>query len=223
MNRLFETGKIGSYLDSITHKLETRKDHDVKITELTLRVQPFDAKLASAMSAEVRSELFKLNHPDPKPILKRVDFALGVPRQQLQVFAAPDTSKASIVIDQVKVSGIYARTSKDSQGYTLVLKASFGPCSKEELEYVNDWFLGQRFVTFLEAEPSLDLDAGDPDEDDETPAATRPAPMFETEADGRPLEAAATGEAQEPARQLPRRHADGPKRMARGVRKPTTH
>jgi len=190
--RLFETAKTAMYLDAVSHKLETRKDRDVKITELTLRIEPFDATLATALSHEVRQELFRMNSPaEPKPILRRVDFALGVPRQMFEVYAAPDTAKASIALDQVKIGGIYARTRKDATGYALTVKASFGPCSREELEFVNEWFLSQKWVTTSEAEPSLDFPVDDEgDEADDDPPG-RPALEFDTTPEGEPIEASA--------------------------------
>jgi len=224
--KLFDVGKVGCYLEAITHKLETRRDSDVKVTELTLRVQPFEAKLATALSPDVRALLFTLNSGEPKPILRRADVALGVPRQDLEVFASTDTVTASIVIDHVKITGIYARADKKSRGFVLLFKASFGPCAKQELEYVNDWFLGQRFVSFEPAERSLEFEERGGADDEVTEAdekSRRPAPMFDTDAggqvtevEGQPVEAAPTPDAPEPARK-PLSHAAGRKKGARGV------
>jgi hypothetical protein len=176
--KLFEVGKVGMFLDQVTHGTETRSGDEVKIVTLTLRVQPFDATLATAVQQAVRRSLFKLNHPDPHTHIKRVDFTLGVPRQQFTVFAAPDTTKPSILFDQVKIASTYARTQKDAAGYAFVMKVSFGPVDKIELEYLQDWLLGQRFVSCEAAEPGLfPDDADDFEPDDDTPS--RPAPMFD--------------------------------------------
>lgn len=179
--KLFETGKIGCFLDVITHATEARREDEVKIVTLALRVQPFTAQMASAMADAVRPTLFRLNDGEPKDSLKRVDFALGVPRQNLTVFAAPDTAEPSIAFLQAKIAAVYARTEKGVRGYGLVVKVSFGPVGRTELEYIQDWHLGQRFVSFEEAEPALFDDADAEDDDDDAPAAPGPhaAPMFD--------------------------------------------
>jgi hypothetical protein len=186
--RLFTVGKIGCFCDTITHATEARRDQEVKIVILTLRVQPFDATHASAMVDGVRVTLFRLNHPEPKESLRRVDFALGVPRQTLHVYAAPDTEQASIVLDQAAVSHTYARTQKDVRGYAFTFKVAFGPCGRQELEFVQDWHLGQRFVTFEVAEPGLfdEAPAGSTESD---PAVTQnviATPMFDDPRDDAP-------------------------------------
>jgi hypothetical protein len=218
--KLFSVKKVGVFLDTATHGTERRPDGETKILILNCRVQPFDAKLASAVSDVVRANLFKLNHPDPKPELRRVDFALGVPRQQLHVFASTDTTKATLMFDQVKVSGTYARTEKNVNGYAFCFRAAFGPCSDRELQYAEEWRLGHRFVSFETAEPGLF------DEDEEETEADegqqRPRDMWE-EGDEQNPHAAVTSEAEpvdaaeaegdppskrEPARRTKHRHAD---------------
>lgn len=178
--RLFEVGKVGLFLDTITHATEAREGDTVKIVTLVLRVQPFDAQLAASMVDGVKPTLFTLNSGEPKEALRRVDFTLGVPRQNLIVFAAPDTSEPSIALSQVKISGTYARTEKGVRGYGFVFKASFGPLGRAELEYIQDWHLTQRFVTFEEAEPGLFEEAEDV-VDEEAPVEDGPhaAPMFD--------------------------------------------
>lgn len=183
--KLFEVAKVGMFLDNISHSVEVRSGDEVKIVTLTLRIQPLDAKLAQAIEGAVRLTLFKLNTPDAWAHLKRVEFRLGVPRQQLIVFAAPDTRKPSIVFDQAKIVSTVARTQKDVDGYAFVWKTSFGPVGKLELEYLQDWLLGQRFVTTDAAEPGLFPDDDDDHELDEEPAATRPAPMFDDDGDAK--------------------------------------
>jgi hypothetical protein len=173
---LFEVAKVGMFLDQITHGVEERRGDEVKIVTLTLRVQPFGPDLARALGGSVRTTLFKLNHPTPHPHLKRVDFRLGCPRQTLTVYASPDTGNPSILFDQGKIVATYARTQKDMDGFAFVVKVSFGPVGKHELEYLQDWLLGQRFVTCEQAEPGL---FEDDDTDDDVEEVARPAPMFE--------------------------------------------
>jgi len=215
--RLFTVAKVGLFLDSYRTSIEKRRGEEVKVLQLTMRVQPFDAKLATAIDdgvgeeSNVRATLFKLNHPDPKPHLDRVAFALGCPRQNLDVYASPDTADARLRFEQVKISGTYARTEKGVNDYAFVFKGTFGPVSRAEQEFIHEWFLSQRFVTFEEAEPGLfdDVEVEDDGEDEITDAdekarqAPQP-PMWDD--DDAPATAAKP--AKEPARHLPRRHSD---------------
>lgn len=175
--RLFSVNKVPIFCDSYTPGIEKRRGEQVSIVTLTLRVQPFDAKLATAIDDGlgdngVRSQLFKLSTAEMRPHIDRVNFSLDCPRQQLQVFASTDTEDASIAFDQVKISGAYARTSKDVDGYAFVVRASFGPVGPAELAYIHTWYATQRAVSFLEAEPSLDFEdeASEGETGDEAPS-----------------------------------------------------
>lgn len=199
---LFSVAKVGLFLDAYVPGVEKRRGGDVKILTLTLRVQPFDAKLATSIDdgleneSGVRTGLFKLNHPDPKPHITRMNFNLGCPRQNLIIFASPDTEKASLVLAQAKITGTYARTQKDLDGYAFIFKASVGPVGREEQEFIHEWLLTQRFITFEESEPSLDFDYEAEVVDDDEAAGelqARPAPMWddaETESTLTPAERA---------------------------------
>lgn len=205
--KLFSVAKVPMYCEGISHRIERRKAGDAKVVDLALKVQPFTAQLAAALdSAEygfVKRLLFKQSDATPVRDFKDVGFKLPVGRQKLICFASPDTTKASIALDQVKVTKLRVRGQKDGDSWVLYVHASFGPLGKAELEYVNAFYAEQRFVTFEEAEPSLEFDEQD-DEADEVAEPSRPAPMFDTDQSGAPVETAA-GEP-ESARQTPRRH-----------------
>lgn len=203
--KLFDVNKVGVFCDAIKHHNEPRKSGDTKVITLTCRVDPFDSKLAVALSEDVRRTLFKLNHPDPQPHIRRADFTLGVERQQLLVFASSDTPMESIAFDHVKISRLYVRTKKDANGFVLVFDATFGPVGDRELAYVEAWRGTQRSITFEAAEPNLDFEEdGEQDDEDDEPSTKRQTPMFDTTAAGQPLEAGASEP--EPARHLPRRN-----------------
>ncbi len=221
--RFCSVAKVGCYCESITHSTERRKDGEVKVIQLSLRVEPFDAKLATAIASSVRATLFKLSSAEPHDHLRRVSFGLGVNRQRLTVFATPDTQRATIALDQVKVSDVYARAAKDARTYALIFKAVFGPPGARELEFAEHWRNGMAFVTFEAAEPSADFDEpGDDEEEDDDNQLALPEPEFDTEADGRPVEAdagdsPATRDARrsvEAARNTIHSHADGRRRRA---------
>lgn len=211
--KLFTVAKVPMFCDGINHRLEKRKSGDVKVVDLTLRIQPFTTQTASALDqAEygfVKRLLFRVSDGSPLSDLKAVEFCTPSDRQTLTCFHAVDIGKASIALDQVKVTKLRARKQKDVNGWAFYVYVSFGPLSRGELEYVNAYYTEQRWVTFDEAEPSLDfLDKPTEDEDEEEAAddtTARPPLEFETTGEGAPLQASADD--QEPARQMPRRHA----------------
>lgn len=182
---LFDVAKVPMFCDGIAHRLEKRKTGDeVKVVDLTLRIQPFTNELASTINQDeygaVKRMLFNLITGEANDDLRSVEFVATSDRQRLICFATPDTEVPSIAFDQVKVKKIRARTQKDVAGWALYVYVSFGPLGKSELEYVNDWYTKQRFVSFEEAEPSLDFEDDDlTDADEKARHAAPPPPMWD--------------------------------------------
>jgi hypothetical protein len=216
--RLFSVPKVGLFLDSYAPSIEKRRGEEVKVLTLTLRLQPLDAKIATAIDdglgddSGVKAGLFKLSNGEPKPHIKRLDFRLDCPRQNLIVYSTPDTARARMALTQAKITGTYARTQKDLNGYAFVFKASLGPVGRDEQEFIHEWLLTQRFVTFETSEPSMQFDDDGADDDvaddaDETPSNRRPPPMWDSDdANSAPPQGVAA-DRPEKARRLPRRHA----------------
>ena len=219
--RLFSVPKVGLFLDNYAPSIEKRRGEEVKVLTLTLRLQPMDAKIATAIDdglgddSGVKAGLFKLSSGDPKPHIKRLDFRLDCPRQNLIIFASPDTVESRIALTQAKISGTYARTQKDMDGYAFVFKASVGPVGREEQEFIHEWMLTQRFVTFEESEPSIEFGSdedGDPDE--QLDGGGRPAPMWDDDnPDSAPVHpvAAEHNRGLDNARAVPKRRASKPR------------
>lgn len=222
--KLFTTGKIPLYCEAIGHRIERRKSGDTKVVDLTLTMDPFTSQHASALDREytfVKRLLFKQSDATPTRDLRSATFAPPNERQLLTIFSAPDSSKAWIALDQVKVTGLRVRGAKDGDRWILVIKLSFGPVGKTELEAANEWYCSQRFVSFEQADPSLFEDGeatdgeddDDDDQDDSQPAL--PAHEFDTDAAGHPVEAAAASgdeTEKEPVRQRLTSHAGGKSR-----------
>jgi hypothetical protein len=155
--RFFDADKVGCFLDAIGHRVEKTKDGtEIKMVDLTLRVQPFTPELAVSLDPDVRALLFSMHDATPKPKLKAVHFALTVPRQQLIIALLPELAE-QIVLCDCDISGVRARTEKGVDGFALVFYVSYGPASPRDLEYVCDWLTDQRFVTFQPQQPALDF------------------------------------------------------------------
>lgn len=157
--RLFDIDAVGCYLDAIGHRVEKTKDgKEIKMVDLTLRVQPLTAELATALDPDVRALLFNIGDALPRQKLKAIHFALTVPKQQLTVSLLPELD-ARVVFDDCEIGDVRARTEKGVDGYGLVFYAAYGPASAADLEYVCEWLTQQRFVTFVEQQPALDFGA----------------------------------------------------------------
>jgi hypothetical protein len=99
-----------------------------------------------------------------------LDFTLRLERQDIDIYASPDTTAASIRVEQVKVTNLRAKLEKGSNAYVCTFKLVFGPVSDRELAFTEAWRTTQRFLTFKESQPDLayeeigngsDEDAGD--------------------------------------------------------------
>lgn len=156
--RFFDDDKIGCYLDDIGHRVEKTKDgKEIRMVDLTLRVQPLTADLAQALDGDVRALLFNMGDALPKGKIKAIHFALTVARQALTVRLVPESDDAALLIPDVEITDVRARVEKGVDGYALVFYASFGPVGARELEYICTWHTQQRFVTFHPQEPALDF------------------------------------------------------------------
>ena len=157
--RFFDDDDIGCYLDDIGHRVEKTKDgKELRMVDLTLRVQPFTAELAHALDGDVRALLFTLGDALPKDKIKAIHFALTVPRQALTVRLLPESDGAALLLSDAEISGLRARTEKGVDGFALVFYVSVGPIGARDLEYFVGWHTQQRFVTFHPQEPVLDFD-----------------------------------------------------------------
>jgi hypothetical protein len=165
--RLFDDDKVGCYLDAIGHRLEKTSDNETKVVDLTLRVQPLTPEMSTSLDPDVRNFLFTLTDATPRQKLKSVHFALTVPNQQLTVHLLPEMD-GQIVFADVEINDVKARTQKDVDGYALVFYASYGPASPRDLEYFQEWYTQQRFVTFHPQEPALDFSGKEETEPVET-------------------------------------------------------
>lgn len=195
--RLFNVAKVPVFIEHVTLGIEKRKGDDVTVVVLGLKVQPFDGKLASAMDAgvgdgNVKATAFNLSTGEPKEKFTRHDWKIGIPRQLLECWATPDSPQASIALDGVRIYGTYVRSQKDMPtALAFICKASFGPVGRDELDYLKGLFRGQTFITFREADATMqfaDAEADESGEDGEAEDAQQalPEPEFDTDADGRP-------------------------------------
>lgn len=166
--KLFAVGKVGLFVDAVALGKEKRKGgEEATVLKLTLRCEPFSRELAAAIDEglggdhNVLASIFRLNSPEPKPHLERVNLSLDCPRQRIDLYASPDTDSSRLCFDHVRISGFYVRTSNDTNVLAAVFTASFGPFGRDEMEACAQYFRAQLFATFSEAEPSLLFDEGE--------------------------------------------------------------
>jgi hypothetical protein len=236
--RFFNQPKIRCYLDGFSPGEEKRRGEATKVIKMSLRVQPFDAKLAVSIDeglageSSVRSQLFSLQTAEPRPMIDRLNMKLSVPRQTLRLFMAPDQETCRVALSQVRIHGAYARTQKDQGGFAFCFKGTFGPVGRDELELLQLWYLNTMFVTFEEAEPSMEFDPIEPGEDEDVPSVaelSRPLPSWDdAPPSGAPaaVDAAAEAPADAPGVAVESEHAretGAPRPARRGRNKATRH
>jgi hypothetical protein len=153
--RLFDTDHVGCWLDTIGHRVED----DVKVLDLTLRVEPFTPELAVSLDSDVRSFLFNLSNPTPRRKIHAMEFALPVDPQVVTVRLVPELATGELALDECTVAKVRAK--RDDGEFVLAFRLSLERPSSKQLEYVNAWHTEQRFLTFRPRDPELDFDADD--------------------------------------------------------------
>lgn len=203
MNRLFEIGKIGVFVDGYAPKIEKRNGEEVSCLTVHCRIQPFDAKLATALDegvgddSNIRATVFQMmGDAKPKPNFTRHDFKLAMlPPQNLLIFPHPDKDAHSrVALTQALIRGCYVRTQKDVDAVAFCFKATFGPVGRDQLELVHSLFRKQTHITFEAGEPLLSVEA---EEEDDAPEGVEElgagkAPMWEAEDEPEPVGAGAS-------------------------------
>lgn len=172
------------FLDAFCLGKEKRRGEEVTVGVLTCRVQPFDSKLATSLDtgvggdSNIRATIFNLNDADPRANFTGHEFKIGVPRQNLEIFASSDTERATFALTQVKITGgINVKIHSDNpNALTLTFRGKVGPLDHSELAKIQHWFRSERWVTFTEAEASLEFQ-----ETLEEPAEESDATMTEDE------------------------------------------
>jgi hypothetical protein len=154
--RFCSVDNVGIVLDTFAPKMEERHDTEVRVIVLTLRIEPLTLAIATSIDSLLRRMLFVASSGECVPQTRDVVFAFDVPRQLLQVRLSPDGNGAgAMLLDQVQIGHLRAKQDKDGKVWSLTFKASVGPVSRDELNYLQNWFATQRFVTFTPAEADL--------------------------------------------------------------------
>jgi hypothetical protein len=170
---MFSVAKVGAFVDSYRPGVEKRGQDEASVLKVKFRIEPFDAKLATALDegvggdCNVRSTVFSMTTSEPKKNFTRHDFKLGLPRQTLELFASPDTPGSRVALNQAKISNIIVRAEKGTNALVLGFVATFGPVGRDELEIVHSLHRMQTFITFHEGEPVLPTESASDEEGDE--------------------------------------------------------
>lgn len=178
--KLFKSGKVGCFVDTYQPAIEKRRSEETSVLTVKFRVQPFDARLATLLDdgvgedSNIKATVFNLSTAEPKPNFTRHDFKLGLARQNMHLFASPDTEDARVMLPQAKISGTFVRSQKDNNALALIFKASFGPVGRDELELIHSLHRSQTFIKFEESEPLFELEDDGEDESDADVKAQQP-------------------------------------------------
>lgn len=234
MGRLFTVNKIPVSLESVTHESELRRgEHRVKIAVLHCKLA-LTRKFAAAMPDGVLRRLYAQSGEDVDVMTLRHDFPSLCDRQTLTIAASPDSDPTK-ALDQVRIYGVHAKRGQTDRVFVLHFKASFGPLSSKDWEFIDHWRTTQRTVNFAAAQKSLEFDIEQDETEDDAAGEQQPGLQLVT---GTCVHGSRVGEAcadcegdvalapppkddREHARTAQRRHPHGKK--PQGPRRSTTH
>lgn len=153
---MFDTEQIPHYLDDIGHRVMKDKSGDeFKVVDLTFRLEPLTAALAAEIASVVKSTLFKLKDAEATEGLKAVTFAVKPKPQQIAFFADRELPKASLRLDEAKISNLRARKPKDGTHWVFTFRATVAQLSGADLLFLQEALYKQYFLTFANASPGL--------------------------------------------------------------------
>lgn len=170
--RFFDDDRVGVFLDGVGLRLEKTKDGEMKVIDLTLRVQPFTPELAASLDPELRQELFTMTGAEAKKKIAGLSWKMTVPKQHIDVHLLPDEGRPAICLLDAEITDARVRTEKGVDGFALIFYATIGPVGRDELEYVVNWYTQQRFLTFRQAQETMDF-AGKDDATTDAPPRKR--------------------------------------------------
>lgn len=168
--RMFDTEKIGLYLDDIRHRMVKAKggEGELAMVDLSWRIQPLTPELAGDLDDRVKRTLFRLTDGEPVPHVGAIGFKLGIPQQDMTIFATPETKRPKFHLSRCDVSKVIkARADADMPGFVLTFRTSYAHPSSDELAYFHEGLYKQHFATFVVTDPSLYSDEPAPDADQE--------------------------------------------------------
>ena len=157
--RLFTRDHVPCVLDAIAHKVQTFTDEpDRRLCVLTLRVDPCDRELLAALGA---LELVCGLQSQPRPYLRRVDLAISLEPQDLDVRYDPELPRLTIPDARI---GLVSIRVDDEGTVSALIRATVINAEPAILAALCAWHTETRAVTFAPAQPSLfdEADAGAP-------------------------------------------------------------
>ncbi len=153
---MFDTEHIACYLDGLTPRVMKDKTGDeIKVWDLTWRIEPITPILAAEIGDEVKGTLFRRNDAERNPHIKAVVFNTK-PRPQEIVFRPdPVIPEASLVLEECKLSKLTARQPKDGTHWVFTFRATTAHLTGAQLLYLQEALYRQHFLTFGNAAPGL--------------------------------------------------------------------
>jgi hypothetical protein len=134
------------YLRDVTFGTEKIDDTTKKIVTCVFMVQPFTRELAATV--EMQNRLFGVSDGEPLPDVLRAELAGPAGLMQMQFRMAPDQSRTSLVVRNVKIGTFKVRKDKEGPVYAAEFKASFFYPDPKELMFLANGVNEQHFVTF---------------------------------------------------------------------------
>lgn len=183
--QLFSRESVGVIMDAGALGTEKRKKYEEdKVFKVTLRI-PLTPALASDLvpgDGQIKAAMYAAAIAgDVRPFLRETTWNMVVPPQRLEVRATPD-SPVTMIFDHVKISKVFKVKVRGTE-CDLQVRIVVGGVGPQEREALAAWHRSEKWVSFYEADSTLNLAGDVMTEADEKARAPHLAPMFEDERD----------------------------------------
>jgi hypothetical protein len=205
---MFSSNDIGLYLDGLDHRvIKDKAGEEMKGVDLTMRIEPLTAELASEIAVEVRRTLFRLDDVEVVKHLKNATFTkLGIRPHSVE-FRPDAKAPVSLLLDEVKFDAFKARIPKDGAHWVFTFRMTAAHLDGQQLLWLQEGLLKMHYCSFAIATDGL----FDDQEQEARLGAAAPGPHqpdFDDDADEEPQPT----EDVEPTRHISRRGRRRPPR-----------
>lgn len=152
---MFETKHVPVRISNITHRSMDSDDKEIPLVEIACEMAPFTPALASEVDDFVRATLYTRTDAEVTSKMKSASFNLPIRPQTIDIRMAPDQTRDSFTLLDVKVSDYKATRSKKSTAWTWQFTLTCAPASDKQLGQIADMYCKTRYLSFSNATQTL--------------------------------------------------------------------
>lgn len=175
---MFKTAHVPVRIANVTHQQMDKDDVEVPLTVLSCEISPFPAGLAGELHDVVRGTLYTRTGAEVNGLLAGCSFNLDLRPQEVEMRAAPDQSKPTLLLPEARIGGFRASRGKKSSAWTLHFTITCSPASAKQLHELVECYTKTRYMCFEDSEGTL---FDEPTEEQKTRRAARRQTVQEEE------------------------------------------